>query len=1021
MFINEDDKQKVLDRSEGKLLEVISDFINLRQTGASYVGTCPKCGSGAFTVTPGKGIFTCFSCKQVKGKKPLDYLLTGEGKTFPEALKYLAEHFGILLTEAVQPVTPIKTKSRPKTMQDVDSFCAKMLAESGLTHEDVIATVYKVDDERSIFKSATFSRGTLKENGDIDNQGDDVIIKYFDLDGFPITYTLKDSKSREIGKREYFRVRWQYPEEHKDKNGRPAKYRSPMGAGSPVYIPEKVRSAFKNKQEIPRLFIQEGEKKAEKACKHGIMSLGIAGIQNMGYDGKLPESVAKIVEICKVKEVVFLLDADCFDLTTHLKINEPVEKRPRNFFYAVKNFKEYFNILKNRELYVEIYFGYVLKNEAGDKGVDDLLSNTLKNKEPELLNDIEYAINLKEMKGKHIQLHKITSIPDSRILEIWSLQSPKTFCEKYYSELKNLPEFLFGKHKWRFNENGEFETAQPLESDEQYWIEKKKYSKDGSENMLYEFKYSRCFKFLSNRGFGRHRRSDGAIEFIHLEHPFLKTIPHIDVRDYLVNFTKAYANEEVLEMLYRGGPQYLGPDKLSYLEYIHPAFETASREKQNLYFKSCYWEINPNGIQQRNYDQVHFHIWSDARKDFDASITPELILVNRDKEGRFSYSLSDKGRKCHFLRFLENTSNFTWRKEKMLKDGIDVSITAEERYENIQHMVAKLCAIGYLATSMKDASVAKAVVGVDGKQSEVGISNGRSGKSLIGELLKRTVITQYINGKTVDITRDTFVWTEVTEKTKLVFIDDVRRDFPFEMLFANITGDWSINYKNGGRCTIPFKDSPKIYITSNHMLSGDGSSFQDRQWCFACSDFYNEDHKPVDDFGCMFFDEWDYEQWNLTWNFIAQCIQIYFKYGCIESPGERIEMRKLRQELGEEFIMWADEYFSDDKHRNIRLCRKDMYENLISILGERKRQFYTPTSFKRRIQKYCKFKGYLYNPHKYDPVSGEPMFYDKDGRPVDDDKSGGMEYFMVADPSYSPVLSNTDPFDSIFKDDLPDA
>lgn len=1021
MYITDIDKERILERSEGKLVEVIGEFVNLRKNGASYSGTCPKCGSGGFSVTPGKNMFTCFSCKQVKGKRPVDYLLTGEGKTFPEALKYLADHFGILLSEELKPAPVVVPKSK-STARNEDSFCAKTLAASGLSQDDVIATVYAADDEKSIFKTATFSKGSLRDNGDIDTSGDDVIIKYFDLEGFPVSYTLKDSKKRDMGRtREYFRVRWQYPEEHKDKHGRPAKYRSPIGAGSPIYIPEKIRSAYKNKLEIPRLFIQEGEKKAEKACKHGIMSLGIAGIQNLGMDGKLPESVAKIVEVCRVKEVVFLLDSDCFDLTTHLKINEPVDRRPRNFFYAVKNFKEYFNILKNRELYLEVYFGYVLKNTAGDKGVDDLLTNSLKSKEDDLLKDINYAINLKEMKGTYVQLHKITTLTDSKIMEIWELQSPKLFCEKYFNELKSLPEFMFGQHKWRFNDKGEFETAQPLELDEQYWIEKKKGGRDGrGEDVSYEFKYSRCFKFLSNRGFGRHKKSDGAMEFVHLQHPFLKTVNHIEVRDYLVDFTKSYANEEVLEMLYRGGPQYLGPDKLSYIDYINPVFDPASRDRQNLYFKSCYWEITPEEVVQKNYDQVHYHIWNDAKKDFDANITPDLIKVSRDSEGRFSYEITETGKKCHFLRFLENTSNFTWRKENMIKEGQDISITPEERYENTHHLVAKLCAIGFLATSMKDASVAKAVIGVDGKQSEVGSSNGRSGKSLIGELLKRTVITLSINGKIADITRDQFIWTEMTEKTKLVFLDDVLQNFAFEMIFANITGDWSVNYKAGARCTFPFKDSPKIYVTSNHMMKGEGSSFQDRQWVIACSDFYNEDHKPIDDFGVMFFDEWDYEQWNLVWNLMSQCIRMYFNFGCVESPGERIEMRKLRQELGEEFILWADEYFSDDHHRNDRISRKTMYENLIENVGERKRQFYTPTAFKKKIQKYCKWKGYLYNPHKYDPVSGLPLFYDRDGRPVDDDKAGGLEFFMVADPSYSPVLAKKDDVESIFNENLDD-
>ena len=83
----------------------------------------------------------------------------------------------------------------------------------------------------------------------------------------------------------------------------------------------------------------------------------------------------------------------------------------------------------------------------------------------------------------------------------------------------------------------------------------------------------------------------------------------------------------------------------------------------------------------------------------------------------------------------------------------------------------------------KDNNVSKAVVGMDGKQSEVGDSNGRSGKSLIGELMRCAIPTAYIPGKRSDLFNDQFVWNDVLENTKLVFIDDVLQNFNFEFLF----------------------------------------------------------------------------------------------------------------------------------------------------------------------------------------------------------------------------------------------
>ncbi|KAA6310258.1 DNA primase [termite gut metagenome] len=160
--------------------------------------------------------------------------------------------------------------------------------------------------------------------------------------------------------------------------------------------------------------------------------------------------------------------------------------------------------------------------------------------------------------------------------------------------------------------------------------------------------------------------------------------------------------------------------------------------------------------------------------------------------------------------------------------------------------------------------MSRAVIGMDGKLSEVGESNGRSGKSLIGELMRRVVQIAYVPGKNRDLFNDQFIWNDVVENTKLVFIDDVLRSFNFEQLFPNITDDWSVNYKDGRRVTFPFIKSLKLYIATNHAVSETGSSFTDRQWLLAFSDFYNDEHKPVDDFGALFFDEWDFGQWNLT-------------------------------------------------------------------------------------------------------------------------------------------------------------
>lgn len=985
MQISDKEKDAINRAAEGRLLDVITENSSVVRKGSSYKGTCPVCGGDKFEFSPKKNIFKCWGC-DFSGNNPVSFWMK-QGKTWPESMEMLARQFNIPIS-GPEPAIGKKTKK-------TDSFCKRMLLDSGLTAADVQAKIFRKDENKTTTISQVFRPGSTNSRGEI-IPGDDVIIEYYDLAGDPVKYE-QVLKGRSTGKtKEYFRVRWQYPQEHLDKNGKSFKYKSPVGSGSFLYIPERIRQMYREKTNIHRLFLQEGEKKAEKACKHGIPSVAISGIHNLGRNGVLHEDLVNIITTLGVKELVFLFDADWNNISSNIGINDYADQRPRSFFTAAKNFKEYCIQLRNsRSVYLDIYIGNVKPNENDDKGIDDLLAHTLKGREDDLLTDINFLINERSLSGEFLKLYKITSWSDAKLMDLWSLNNAADFAQVHKDILKDLPEFRIGKYRWRFNEKGEIESAQPIEPEEQYWQEVEKRDRSGNfVGVDYKFRYENSYRFLHSRGFGRLREPGGGYSLIRIEHPFVETIEHHEeIRDFIKDFTREIANEEVLEMLHRGGPQFLGPEKLSNLYYLSPNIEHPRRDREMFYFKDGFWEVRSDMIKENDYSSIPHQIWKEQQQDIAAKRVSRLVELEYDEEtGTFSYNLSKTGRECHFLRFLENASNFTWRKEKKGEE-----IPDKEIRDNARHLVSKLCALGYLMLSAKDRNVAKAVVAMDGKQSEVGDSNGRSGKSLVGTLLEEVKTTAYINGKHKDLDSDPFLWNDVTQKTQSVVIDDVRTNFSLEFLFGNITGNWPVNYKGGGRATFPFGESPKIYITTNHALNGEGTSFRDRQWIIAFSDYYNDGHKPVDDFGVLFFDDWDFEQWNLCWNLLAECVQIYLQYGVIEAPGDRIEKRRMRQFMGESFIAWADEYFSEAVKRNARISRKEVQESFYDYdPGQRK--YVTPTYFKRKLRKYCEWKGYLFNPNMRDPVTGHAIRYNEDdGTPILDDKSGGIEYFTIGD------------------------
>ena len=191
MYFNENEILRIKSASDGRLLDVVQDFRELRKSGKDYVCECPKCRSAKkFTVSPGKNLFKCFSC-QIGGEGAVSYLMNIEGYGYTDALEYLAKKFCVLLDPhpdkpAGKPVQKMKKGSKAAKGLDTGSYCARMLAASGLTFEDVTASVYKTDDTKSVFQCRTFKPGTIDERGMLTAKGDDVIIEYYDLDGLPV-------------------------------------------------------------------------------------------------------------------------------------------------------------------------------------------------------------------------------------------------------------------------------------------------------------------------------------------------------------------------------------------------------------------------------------------------------------------------------------------------------------------------------------------------------------------------------------------------------------------------------------------------------------------------------------------------------------------------------------------------------------------------------------------------------------------------------------------------------------------
>ncbi|MCA1961034.1 MAG: DNA primase [Desulfomonile sp.] len=77
------------------IVQVISDYVDLKKAGKDYRGLCPFHGDSdpSFYVSPHKGIFYCFGC--AAGGSVFNFLMKMENLTFAEAVRSLGRRYGI--------------------------------------------------------------------------------------------------------------------------------------------------------------------------------------------------------------------------------------------------------------------------------------------------------------------------------------------------------------------------------------------------------------------------------------------------------------------------------------------------------------------------------------------------------------------------------------------------------------------------------------------------------------------------------------------------------------------------------------------------------------------------------------------------------------------------------------------------------------------------------------------------------------------------------------------------------------
>jgi DNA primase len=152
-------KTETVDRIFGAIdiVEVISDFVKLKRAGSNYKGFSPFANekTPSFFVSPGKGIFKCFSSGN--GGNAVKFLMELEKFSYPEALKYIANKYNIEVDEEELSDEDKKKKDSRESLIAVTDFAKNQFSKWILESEEGKSVGKPYFEERG------FSEATIKK------------------------------------------------------------------------------------------------------------------------------------------------------------------------------------------------------------------------------------------------------------------------------------------------------------------------------------------------------------------------------------------------------------------------------------------------------------------------------------------------------------------------------------------------------------------------------------------------------------------------------------------------------------------------------------------------------------------------------------------------------------------------------------------------------------------------------------------------------------------------------------------
>lgn len=123
-------------KDTANIVDVVSEFVTLRKSGANYKGLCPFHNekTPSFIVSPARGTCHCFGCG--KGGNAIGFIMEHEQMNYPEALRWLARKYHIEIREREMTDEERREQSERESMFIVNEWAAGYFSDLLHNHPD---------------------------------------------------------------------------------------------------------------------------------------------------------------------------------------------------------------------------------------------------------------------------------------------------------------------------------------------------------------------------------------------------------------------------------------------------------------------------------------------------------------------------------------------------------------------------------------------------------------------------------------------------------------------------------------------------------------------------------------------------------------------------------------------------------------------------------------------------------------------------------------------------------------------